>query len=174
MKRLLPFLVIPFLLLGCRAIDKELDDIKDRLLVLEGSTISSIDEQISSITRTINALTQAREDLEKKDGELEDLIQKLNGQINGDEGLLAALNKAKEDLEKKDLDLEEMIRNLKTFVENSLRDQKGWIESTFATLEQYQSLSNQVANLTESLKTTFCTLEQYEQLKEELKNLEEI
>ena len=171
MKRLLPFLVIPFLLLGCRAIDKELDDIKDRLLVLEGSTISSIDEQISSITRTINALTQAREDLEKKDGELEDLIQKLNGQINGDEGLLAALNKAKEDLEKKDLDLEEMIRNLKTFVENSLRDQKGWIESTFATLEQYQSLSNQVANLTESLKTTFCTLEQYEQLKEELKNL---
>ena len=94
MKRLLPFLIIPFMLLGCRAIEKELDDLESRLTILEGSKIASIDEQISSIEGTIKALTGAREDLERKDGQLEDLIKKLSGQIDGDEGIAASIQGA--------------------------------------------------------------------------------
>lgn len=170
MKRLLPFLIIPFVLLGCRAIDKELDDIESRLIVLEGSSISTVDDQIASINRTLSGLTGLRESMENKDRYLEELIQNLSGQINGDEGVLAALNKAKEDISKKEQDLDEMIGNLRTFVETSVQNQKSWIESTFVTFEQYQNLSGQVATLIENLKLTYCTLEQFQQLKGELEN----
>ena len=174
MKRLLPFLIIPFMLLGCRAIEKELDDLESRLTILEGSKIASIDEQISSIEGTIKALTGAREDLERKDGQLEDLIQKLSGQIDGDEGIAAsiqALQKAREELGKKDTELEDLIKNLRSFLEESLSNEKNWVTATFATLEQYQTLSDTVANLIESLKTTYCTLEQFSQLQEEVSKL---
>lgn len=174
MKRLLPFLIIPFMLLGCRAIEKELDDLESRLTILEGSKIASIDEQISSIEGTIKALTGAREDLERKDGQLEDLIKKLGGQIDGDEGIAAsiqALQKAREDLSKRDTELEDMIKNLRSFIEGSLSNEKNWVTATFATLEQYQTLADTVANLIESLKTTYCTLEQFSQLQEEVSKL---
>ena len=58
---LLPTLVLTF---GCKDENLDIQDSKDRLDVLEGTTISSINEQITSINKSISDLKEVDEALE--------------------------------------------------------------------------------------------------------------
>ena len=82
MKRFFYLLVIPLLLVGCQEMTAELDDIKSRLAALEGSSITSIQEQITLIKTSIKALEDAKASLEGKDDELEDMIEQLQTYID--------------------------------------------------------------------------------------------
>ena len=82
MKRLFYLLVIPLLLTGCLELNYELEDIKSRLTALEGTKISSIEEQITQIKATIKSLEDAKTSLEGKDKELDNMIKQLQTYID--------------------------------------------------------------------------------------------
>lgn len=180
MKRLLFLLLIPFTMMGCQQIKSDLEDIKGRLSTLEGSTISSIEEQINSVKNAIKTMSEAQTSLENKDKELAGLIEKLqaytkdaDGQFTTIDNALAALNQSKQDLEAKDAELAGLINTLQGYLDESLSKEKDWIKATYSTLEQYQTVADEVSSLKESIKATYCTLEQYQGLSEELSSLRE-
>ena len=82
MKRLFYFLLLPLLLTGCRDMGTELDDIKARLITLEGTTVSSIDEQITAVKASIKALQDAKSALEGRDTELGGMIDRLQSYVD--------------------------------------------------------------------------------------------
>ena len=91
-------------MMGCQQIKSDLEDIKGRLSTLEGSTISSIEEQINSVKSAIKTMSEAQTSLENKDKELAGLMEKLqsytkdaDGQFATIDNALAALNQSKQD-----------------------------------------------------------------------------
>lgn len=161
MKRLLYLLLIPLTMMGCQQIKSDLEDIKGRLSTLEGSTISSIEEQINSVKSAIKTMSEAQTSLENKDKELAGLIEKLqsytkdaDGQFTTIDNALAALNQSKQDLEAKDAELAGLINTLQGYLDESLSNEKDWIKATYSTLEQYQTVADKVSSLQESIKET--------------------
>ena len=147
---------------------------------MEGSTISSIEEQINSVKNAIKTMSEAQTSLENKDKELAGLIEKLqaytkdaDGQFTTIDNALAALNQSKQDLEAKDAELAGLINTLQGYLDESLSKEKDWIKATYSTLEQYQTVADEISSLKESIKATYCTLEQYQGLSEELSSLRE-
>ena len=92
--------------------------------------IAAIDQQIVKINESLSQL-------EKADNALETLIGSLKEE---DSSIKSSLESAKKALEDK-------IADLKAYVDDELKNTKNWASATFATLEQYQSLCDEVASL---------------------------
>ena len=76
---LLPALVLTF---GCKDMKLDIQDSKDRLDVLEGTTITSINEQISAINTSISDMKEMDETLDAYIKTLEATATDLQRQIN--------------------------------------------------------------------------------------------
>ena len=78
------FLLLPvlFLTFSCKDMKLDIQDLKDRLDVLEGTTITSINEQISAINTSISDLKEMDESLDTYIKALEATATDLQKQIN--------------------------------------------------------------------------------------------
>ena len=170
--------------------DKELEDIRLALRNLE-ARVATMEEQMLNITTSISdleamkeeletycaALEEAKAELEKKLEEAEktlnDLLEDGLGETNQNlaaqmEALqnsmnqhLTQLNETISALEKKDAELESAIANLLVYVDTEFAG-KTWVETTFATLDEYHELSAIVAGIEPviaSLEDSFMELE---------------
>ena len=134
MKKLLLVLVavMAMVLPGCKKIEESIDALENRIDKLEQS-IPTIDEQISSIQESINAL-------EEVDSKLKESIKALEASDKATAEEIAALKDADKAIEAK-------IAELKKYVDDALKATKDWVSATFATLEQLNALSGEVAAL---------------------------
>ena len=161
MKKTFVFLLSLLTLVSCyddSALREQMQAFEDRLADLEGSKISSINDQIAGITESIDSLRNVDsklkiyiDDLEDLAGELEDRIASAEADVAELESDLASAIAAIEELKAYDRSLDEKIALLLAYVDDSLKADKDWADATFATLEQYESVQSTLAELRESL-----------------------
>ena len=132
-KYLLLLAVVAMLLPSCKKIEESINALENRIEVLENETIPTIDEQIAAIQTSIKALEEVDESLDESIKALE-----ANDEATAEE--IAALQDA-------DAAIEAKIEELKKYVDDSINSTKDWVSATFATLEQLNALSSEVAAL---------------------------
>ncbi len=132
---------------GCANYDSDIDKINERIDVLEDKRIKTIEQQIEGINASLPELEKADQNLkgliealQGKAGELAKDIEKNAGRIDEANSLIA-------ELQKKDSELEKKIADLKTYVDGGIKNAKDWASATFATLEQYNGIVEEVAGL---------------------------
>ena len=172
MKKLLPLLFSGLLLLGCNKTDERIDELTDRVDKLENTSLPTISQQIEAIQKTLPQLQQADSEiknyiatlqdkvstLEQSISDLEDKIEELGQnsqpglsditeQLNSYklevQGKIDTINALIESLQAADESLEQKIADL----DNKVDAQRNWVETTFATLEQYNGLVDDIASI---------------------------
>ena len=121
------------------AMDKELKGYIDNLT----ATASNLQEQINNTNTKIGEVKAALQ------GEIStakaEVLAQLDAVKTELEGELAQINTAIATLQAKDAELEGKIAELKTYVDTELKSTTDWANATFATLEQLDALSKEVA-----------------------------
>ena len=134
MKKLLFVIAaVAMMLPSCQKIEDAINALDNRVTELEGEKIPSIEQQIESINTSIS-------DLEAVDVALKEQIAEFE---KSDEATAEEIA----NLKTKDAELEQMIKTLQEYVNSLNQSTKDWISATFATLEQFNSLSIELANL---------------------------
>ena len=178
MKKLLPLLFSGLLLLGCNKTDERIDELTDRVDKLENTSLPTISQQIEAIQKTLPQLQQADSEiknyiatlqdkvspLEQSISDLEDKIEELGQnsqpglsditeQLNSYklevQGKIDTINALIESLQAADESLEQKIADL----DNKVDAQRNWVETTFATLEQYNGLVDDIASIRTGIET---------------------
>ncbi len=124
--------VVAMMLPSCKKINDELDSLSARLDKLE-QAVPTIEEQISAIQVSIASL-------EEVDTKLKESIKALEESDKATAEEITALKNADEAIEGK-------IEALKKYVDESIQSTKDWVNTTFATLEQLNALSEEVSAL---------------------------
>ena len=132
-KLLLVIAAVAMLLPSCKKFEDAINALDNRVTELEGKKIQSIEEQIESINTSIS-------DLEAVDVALKEQIEELE---KSDEATAEEIA----NLKTKDAELELMIKTLQEYVNSLNQSTKDWISATFATLELFNSLSIELADL---------------------------
>ena len=160
-KVIIMLMAFPLLLAGCGKINAEIEELKNRIANLEGTTIASIEQQIASINKSIgdlngmdtslkgylDALSDRATDLETRAGEIPVLREAINGLKEQD----GALEESIADLKSYADSLEDVVVALGGSVDERLSKEREWINATFCTLENYQSMTTEIANIREGI-----------------------
>ena len=141
------------------SMDKELKGYIDVL----NATASNLQEQINTTNTKIDEVEAALKK-ELEDSNAENLVQlqtakaevlaQLEAAKTELENELAQINATIATLQEKDKELDEKIKDLNDYVNNELTKTTTWVEATFATLEQYNSLVTEIAVIKEQIKAT--------------------
>ena len=133
MKRTITFLAIALMVLltGCKKINEQFENINDRLDQIEGSSLTTIDQQIKNINASLA-------DLKNIDAALQGLIDALEAADEDHSELIAAL-------QAKDAELDKKIADLQAYVDGEVAAVEDWAEATFATLTQYEGVQAEIA-----------------------------
>ena len=174
---LLPALVLTF---GCKDMKLDIQDSKDRLDVLEGTTITTINDQISAINTSISDLKEMDESLDAYIKALEATATDLQKQIDDAN---AEISKVEAELGEEISALEQSLLNELNTVKETIETELLAINNTLAELKQAdEALDKKIADLrtyvdTELASTkdwanaTFSTLAQYEQTQTEISGI---
>jgi len=90
------------------------------------------------------------------------LLALLKSEKTEKNGKLASVNNTISDLQKKDAELEKKILDLKDYTDKELKGTKDWLSATFMTLDQYNSIVEQLGGINgeiAGLKTSMANLE---------------
>jgi len=132
-KILLVIATVAMILPGCKRIEDSINALDDYISKLEQESISTIDEQIEAINLSLEALNAVDEALDER-------IEALESSDESTAEEIAALKSADQAIEAK-------IEELKSYVDDLLKSTKDWVSATFATLEQFNALSSDLASL---------------------------
>jgi len=132
-KILLVIATVTMVLPGCKKIEDSINALDERISKLEQESIPTIDEQIEAINLSLEALNAVDEALDER-------IEALESSDESTAEEIAALKSADQAIEAK-------ISELKSYVDDLLKSTKDWVSATFATLEQFNELSSDLASL---------------------------
>lgn len=154
--------------------DKDMNDMIGSLEETAGDLRKAITENGKRISAVKSDLEKAVEELRKSDNaNKEELIRAIE---QAEKEVLVTLETMKSemnvklsdiggaisDLKKKDADLEGKISDLKSYAGKELKGTEDWVKATFATLEQYNDIVEQIAGIDieiAGLKTSMTDLE---------------
>ena len=183
---------------GCGKINDKIDRLDERLSQLEGTTIPTIDEQITNINTSvadlqktdtelkgyITSLQTTATDLQKQitatntkidevnsalaqsiaDAKTDlasqiataksDVVAQLEALRSEMTAQLSQINTTIETLQSKDAELEGKITALQAYVDTQIGSAKDWATATFATLEQYNKVVEDIAAIKNSIEST--------------------
>lgn len=155
--------------------DKDMKDMIGSLEETAGDLRKAITENGKRISAVKSDLEKAVEELRKSDNaNKEELIRAIE-QVEKEvlvtlETMKSEMNVklsdiggAISDLKKKDADLEGKISDLKSYAGKELKGTEDWVKATFATLEQYNDIVEQIAGIDieiAGLKTSMTDLEE--------------
>ena len=150
------FLILALLVGSCKEMKLDIQESQDRLDVLEGTTIPTINAQIASIDSSILDLQEMDKTLDGYIKSLESTAADLQKQINDNktevELELAIINKTLAELKLADLTLEKKVTDLQTYVDTELASAKDWAEATFSTLSQYEQTQTEISAIKASIE----------------------
>ena len=187
-KKFALLLCIAVLFAGCERYDHAIQDLNDRIEVLEGASIATIEEQISLINASLTELTAAdaalsdytatleataatlKEELAATDAQIDALKSELQGENAATkQTLLDQLAALKSTIEADIKDIEQEIAALKAkdaALEGQITGLKSYVDGHLAELAEEM---NGGATDTEAwAKATFATLAQYDSLQTEV------
>jgi len=163
--------VVAMLFASCEKYDHAISDIEDRLDKIEGTSLTTIDQQIAAINGSIDDLKDVDAELKGYIESLQTTAADLQSKIDATNAALAALES---DLEGQITASEQKVLNELNTVKTTLEGQLATINNTIAALQAKDAeLDQKIADLqtyvdseitaTEDWATaTFSTLEQYE------------
>ena len=168
-------LTVSLLTTNCKDMKLDIQDLKDRLDTLEGTTITSINEQIVAINTSIS-------DLKEMDAALDGYIKTLEATAAD---LQKQISEANAEIEKVEFELGEEISALEQSLLNELNTAKEAIEAELtainATLVELKAaaldkeiedlqtyVDSQLASTTNWANATFSTLTQYAETQTEI------
>ena len=149
------------------AINTSLDNFNAMDVELKGyidgltATASNLQEQINSVNTKIGEVkAELKGDIASTNSELKgeiatakaDVLAQLEALENELKTELAQINATIATLQAKDTELEGKITELRTYVDTELGKTTDWVNATFATLKQYNSLVSEVATIKEQIK----------------------
>lgn len=155
--------------------DKDMKDMIGSLEETAGDLRKAITENGKRISAVKSDLEKAVEELRKSDNaNKEELIRAIEqaekevlvtlGTMKSEMNVkLSDIGGAISDLKKKDADLEGKISDLKSYAGKELKGTEDWVKATFATLEQYNDIVEQIAGIDieiAGLKTSMTDLEE--------------
>ena len=170
-------LIILITMPSCKDMKLDIQDSKDRLDVLEGTTITTINEQITAINSSITDLESMDETLDGYIKSLETTAENLQKQINDANAEIA---KVESELGNEISALEQRLLNELNSVKEAIQAELSAINKTLDDLRAADAaLDKKIADLrtyvdTELASTkdwanaTFSTLTQYEQIQTEI------
>ena len=151
MKKLFLIIALAMVLTGCTDYTDDINAINNRLDKLEKEIIPSISGQISAINTSLDNLKTMDKELKGYIDNLSSTATNLQEQINATnteiDNKLAQIYATIEALKTKDSELNKIVTDLKSYVDNELSKTTDWANATFATLEQFNSLSIELTNL---------------------------
>lgn len=147
----------------------DISDLDTRIEGIESDTISSIKSQISMINASIDNLKITDQDVKNLISALQNTAAEMQRSLNytnekldssnisnvnliGElkiytDNKLSEINLFIQYLQAKDDSLTENISSLQKYVDNAIYDTRFWAETTFTTLEQYDSVTNSIAGI---------------------------
>lgn len=135
-------------LVNLDSMDKELKGYIDAL----NATASNLQEQINTTNTKIDEVEAAlKDDVSTAKSEVLAQLEAAKTELENE---LAQINATIATLQEKDKELDEKIKDLNDYVNNELTKTTTWVEATFATLEQYNSLVTEIAVIKEQIKAT--------------------
>lgn len=158
---------------------KQMDaELKEYISNLQ-TTAAVLDEKIEDANDDIkeleNALDEAIDDAEASNDVLkEELISQLNtakadvlAQLQSTktalEAELALINSTIATLQTKDAELEQKITALEEYVNSELKNTEDWASATFATLEQYNSVCDEIATIKQNIESITTSVTELEE-----------
>lgn len=172
MKKLLfyPILILGLLLSSCYKDD--IADLKHRLEAMEGTQIASVKEQVNSIKNSLPQLEKTDKDLGEYIKSLQGIAADLQKSIDSTDTKLvdelALINSTISRLRLTDDELDEKISILYLYVDRQVAGSKDWANATFATLEQYSSMSKEIATVKASIEALNNGIGSSDALKKEI------
>ena len=124
--------------------DDDIDNINNRLNAIENTQIASIQQQMSSIESSIVMLTNVDRTLNLY---IETIEKDLEKDLEKEHGRLDSIKNSVENLKIIDKALENKITELQKYIECELSASTDWVTATFATLEHFNALAEEVASL---------------------------
>ena len=154
--------------------DADLKEMIANLQKTAGEFEKAISENGESISALKTGLEKAVEDLKNSDRADKEyvldslgkakavLLALLESEKTEVNGKLTSVNNTISDLQKKDAELEKKISDLKDYTDKELKGAKDWLSATFMTLDQYNSIVEQLGGINgeiAGLKTSMANLE---------------
>lgn len=141
-----------------------LTSLENRAASLENKD-ADLQKQIDAIKNDISSLQGKYESLVREMGALEGtlraeisasqttVLNQLESYKTGIDTQLQTITNSIAALESKDTELNSKIENLKSYVDEKLQSTKDWASATFATLEQFNSVSTTVSGIQAQIET---------------------
>jgi len=135
---------------ACDELDHAIADQGDRIDQLEKLSIKGIEDQVTAINASMSDLEAVDQELDGYIKALETKVADLEKQLAADnsaelEKEIQAINALIEDLKAKDAELEKKIEDLKKYIDDEITATEDWAEATFATLEQYSEIQEEIS-----------------------------
>ena len=155
-------------------VDADLKEMIANLQKAAGEFEKAISENGESISALKTGLEKAVENLKNSDRADKEyvldslgkakavLLALLESEKTEMNGKLTSVNNTISDLQKKDAELEKKISDLKAYADKELKGAKDWLSATFMTLDQYNSIVEQLGGINggiAGLKTSMANLE---------------
>ena len=184
MKKILTLLLcIAALFAGCERYDHAIQDLNDRIEMLEGASIAPIEEQIRSINASITELKAVDAALDVYTQTLETTAQKLSEELAATN---TQIDKLKSELQTENAtakqELLDQLAALKTTIETdlkaieqeiaSLKAKDAELESKIDNLKSY--IDQKLAESKDWADATFATLEQYDIIQSEVAGIKNL
>ena len=162
---------VAMLFASCERYDHAISDIEDRLDKIEGTSLTTIDQQIIAINSSIDDLKGVDAELKGYIESLQTTAADLQSQIEATNTALAALES---DLEGQITALEQKVLDELNTVKTALEGELTTINNTIATLQAKDAelgqkivdlqkyVDDEITDIKDWASTTFSTLEQYE------------
>ena len=155
--------------------DAELKEYITNLHSTASSLEVKIEETNADIAELEKALDEAISDAEASDDALKvelvsqlntakaDVLAQLQSTKTALEAELALINSTIATLETKDAELEQKITTLEEYVNSELKNTEDWVSATFATLEQYNSVCDEIATIKQNIEAITTSITELEE-----------
>ena len=144
--------------------DEELRDYITKLQGIASDLQKSVAETDGKIASVKSDLERAISDAQADDAALKeeltsalntaksDILSQLASAKTDVQGQLDRINATITELQAKDTELEKKIDDLKTWTSGEIQKSKDWATATFATLEQYNSVTSEIVTIKQSIE----------------------
>lgn len=143
---------------SCKDIKNDIAELKYQIAEMQSVTIASIDKQLASIKTSISDLQNVDMTLRTEIEVLNIRSQALRDSIEACEGRLSAKDQVLQDqliqvgvavglLKEEDTKIKSTLTQLQNYFELALRDEKEWVETTFATIDQFKAVSAELESV---------------------------
>ena len=160
MKRFLFILLAATLIFSCKA---DTSEIEARLDTLENVSIASLQAQMTQMSTTLETLqgTQAQ---------LSGYVTSLQTSVGTLQGNYSSLQSAVNELQQKDQTFESNLQELQEAIGDSANDVKRWVESSYATLQQFTQVQTDITGIKTDIQNIFSRLDGLDQATQTIAN----